>query len=103
LEKAAWTAARRDLILALDGADAILAGWGVSGLTGDARRLLDEQVGWLQARAQQSGIDGFWMVGGQPRHPSRWHQYVSDKYGRTSGGPFDARIAQALTFVRLHP
>lgn len=99
LEKAAWTTARHDLSLALDGAKAILAGWGVSGLRSPGQQMLDEQVGWLQARAQESGIHGFWMLGGQPRHPSRWHQYVSDKYGRTAGGTFDDRIAQALTFV----
>ncbi|WP_368859933.1 DUF1643 domain-containing protein [Microbacterium algeriense] len=101
LDRPAWAAAQHNLGLAVDRADAILAGWGVSGLTGPARRLIDEQVEWLHARARNAGIDGFWTVGGQPRHPSRWHQYVSDKYGRTTGGTFEERIGQALTFVPL--
>jgi hypothetical protein len=41
------------------------------------------------------------MLGGEPRHPSRWHQYVSDKYGRTSGGTFEERIKQVLVAVPL--
>ena len=96
LGRDAWEEARGELDEALTGASAILAGWGVAGLTGDARQLMAAQVDWLADRAQDAGLNTFWMVGGKPRHPSRWHQYVSDKYGRTSGGSFDDRIRQVL-------
>lgn len=47
------------------------------------------------------GITAFWMVGGEPRHPSRWHQFVSDKHGRTTGGTFEERLVQVLVEVPL--
>lgn len=97
----AWQAARPDLEVAIGAAAAVLAGWGVSGLTGGARKLRDEQVRWLRTRAQEREIKGFWMVGGEPRHPSRWHQYVSDKYRRTDGGNFGDRLGQVLAHVPL--
>lgn len=101
--RGAWEEAQSDLDVALVGAGAVLAGWGVSGLSGDARRWMDSQVDWLTMRAQGAGIDAFWMVGGKPRHPSRWHQYVSDKYGRTTGGTFEQRIEQVLVQVPIRP
>lgn len=97
----AWQAARPDLEAAIGAAAAVLGGWGVSGLTRGARNLRDEQVRWLRTRAQERGIRGFWMVGGEPRHPSRWHQYVSDKYGRTDGGSFEERLRKVLAPVPL--
>lgn len=96
-----WDLARDDLAAALCRADALLAGWGVAGLTGDTRRWMCAQVEWLSERAVSCGISRFWTVGGEPRHPSRWHQFVSDKYGRTSGGTFDQRIAQVLVEVPI--
>lgn len=101
LGRDAWDLARVDLEAALTGASAVLAGWGVAGLTGDARRLMRDQVAWLTERAPEGGIAAFWMVGGSPRHPSRWHQYVSDKYGRTNGGSFEERIRQVLVAVPI--
>lgn len=95
----AWDLARDDLESALTGAGAVLACWGIAGFTGDGRRWMRAQVNWFAGRALESGITTFWMVGGEPRHPSRWHQYVSDKYARTSGGTFDERIAQVLVQV----
>lgn len=91
-----WDRAQAELEAVLDGASAVLACWGIGGLTGDAKRWMHAQVEWLSERAYDRGIAASWMVGGQPRHPSRWHQYVSDKYGRTSGGTFEERIAQVL-------
>lgn len=87
------------LDVALEGATGMLAGWGVAGLSGQARRLMQAQVAWLAERSAALGIDTFWTVGGEARHPSRWHQYVSDKYGRTSGGTFEERLKQVLVEV----
>jgi hypothetical protein len=93
--------ARRRLRSALAEDSALLGAWGISGLTGEARIARDCQLTWLVKQAKAVGIHDIWMVGGEPRHPSRWHQYVSDKYGRTSGGPSDARLAEALVAVPL--
>lgn len=58
------------------------------------------------------GINTVWSVGGQPRHPSRGHQFLSDKYGRTAGGTFEKRLSTVLvqspdltlrSFVGSHP
>jgi hypothetical protein len=96
-----WVQARADLSTALDRASALLGAWGVAGLVGTARRHRDEQVAWLRQEATRLDLSNMWMVGGEPRHPSRWHQYVSDKYGRTAGGTSDERLQQVLRSVPL--
>lgn len=101
LGKDAWKFARADLETSLPSAAAVLAAWGIAGLTGRARQARDEQVFWLSKQVKASSIESLWMVGGKPRHPSRWHQYVSDKYGHTSGGTFEERIKQVLVEVPL--
>lgn len=99
LGREAWASARADLEVAVRSGTGLLAAWGVGGLSGDARRSLCAQVEWLVDCAMDGGLHSFWMVGGEPRHPSRWHQYVSDKYGRTRGGSFEERLAQVLMDV----
>ena len=94
-----WLWARPKLRIALQSADGLLGAWGVAGLAGAAQRGRDQQVTWLRSEASRIGISSIWMVGGEPRHPSRWHQYVSDKYGRTTGGTFEERLRQV--FVRI--
>jgi len=91
-----WEEARESLEVALLHADVLLAGWGVAGMSGYSKRSLTSQVDWLLRRAQNRGFDSVWMVGGEPRHPSRWHQYVADRHQRTSGGAFEDRIRQVL-------
>lgn len=85
----------------LRSASGLLGAWGVSGLSGPARRAREEQVSWLYAQAWESGVTHAWMVGGQPRHPSRWHQYVSDRYRRTPGGGFAERLQSVLVAVPI--
>ena len=96
-----WLSARRELSSALGRATGVLGGWGVAGLTGDALQDQNEQVAWLRLEAIQAGVSTIWMVGGEPRHPSRWHQFVSDKYGRTKGGSFEERLDQVLKSVQI--
>src|SRR4051794_40950148 len=98
-----WTAARDELAKAVRSAEGLLAGWGVSGTTGDTRRAREDQVAWLYREAAAAGIEQVWMLGSEPRHPSRWHQWVSDRYGRTSGGTFEQRLAQVLKPVPITP
>lgn len=96
-----WIGARPRLTNALRSADGLLAGWGIAKLAGSAQRDRDIQVAWLRAEAIRLGFTTIWMVGGEPRHPSRWHQYISDKYERTAGGTFEERLGQVLVKVPL--
>ena len=98
VDRVSWERARSELRGALTGAKAVLGAWGVAG---PARRDLQAQIDWLYGQALQVGIERVWMVGGEPRHPSRWHQYVSDKYMRTTGGSFEERLAQVLVAVPI--
>jgi hypothetical protein len=97
----AWMSARDHLAPLFPLASALLGAWGVAGLNGDARQFRDAQVEWLAREAGAAGLTHMWMLGGRPLHPSRWHQFVSDKYGRTSGGSFEERIVQVLVEVPL--
>lgn len=92
-----WLEARPKISAALRRHDAVLAGWGVAGVYGLSAKLLRDQTDWFVAESEAAGISELWMVGGEPRHPSRWHQYVSDKYGRTAPGPFEDRLREVLT------
>lgn len=96
-----WLRARGELSNALGGATDVLGGWGVAGLTGSALQNQNEQVAWLRLEAIRVGISTIWMVGGEPRHPSRWHQFVSDKYSRTTGGSLEERLDQVLESVPI--
>jgi hypothetical protein len=96
-----WLSARRELSSALGRATDVLGGWGVAGLTGTVLQDQNEQVAWLRLEAIRAGISNVWMVGGEPRHPSRWHQFVSDKYSRTTGGSFEERLDQVLESVPI--
>ena len=93
---AGWLAARPRLVDALQEADLLLAAWGLHALHGPARLRRAEQLSWLQGEARAHGHVNAWCVGGKPRHPSRWHQYVSDRHGRTSGGPPADRLREVL-------
>jgi hypothetical protein len=42
-----------------------------------------------------------WTVGGESRHPSRWHQYVSDKHARAGSGEFAERLKSVLVLTDL--
>lgn len=96
-EAEAWLESRSALSAGLAQADELLAAWGKQGLTGPARTHRQDQLAWLGAEASVCGHLTAWAVGAEPRHPSRWHQYVSDRHGRTSGaGTTSQRIAEVL-------
>lgn len=96
-----WLDARPPIVSALHQADGVLAAWGIAGMSGAGRRVRQAQADWLASEALAVGISSVWTVGGEPRHPSRWHQYVSDRHGRTTGGTFEQRLAQVLERVQL--
>lgn len=95
-----WTARRAVIAAAIREGDEVLLGWGVSFPTGPARTRLDEQIKWLVAELDAIEVVA-WVVGDGPRHPSRWHQYVSDRHNRTDGGPFADRVRYSLVRYRI--
>lgn len=99
VSEGSWSIVRERLSQQLRGSAGVLAGWGVAGASGRFRRIRDERAEWLRREAASYGHSSIWTVGGEPRHPSRWHQYVADKHGRTPGGSFEERLKQVLTQV----
>jgi hypothetical protein len=91
-----WQSAQGPLKTAVADATHILAAWGVRGLHGAAAANLARQREWLCNLLLDAGHPNVWTLGGETRHPSRWHQYVSDRHGRTPGGRFEDRIRNAL-------
>lgn len=97
-----WHSSRPALEHGVRRADALIAAWGVQPLGGQARQHHRDQVAWLVQTAEDAGHDSAWTVGGQPRHPSRWHQFASDRHGRTAPGlSREERIRGLLTLVPL--
>jgi hypothetical protein len=84
IRAAAWDESRAELASAVGQAEVLIAAWGVGPLTGPARQHQRVQIAWLMQTAQASGHAYVWTMGGQPRHPSRWHQFASDRHGRTA-------------------
>ena len=92
-----WHSSRPAIKGGLEASDVWLAAWGMSPLTGPARGHRRAQIDWVVEQAAAHGHDHVWTVGPEPRHPSRWHQYVCDKHGRTEGVyDFGARLQQVL-------
>jgi hypothetical protein len=96
-----WLQARENITDALEDCDEVMAAWGLCSLSGMARQHRKTQLHWLLEVATHNGHRQVLGVGGQPRHPSRWHQYVSDVHGRARGGTFEERLRQVLVKVPL--
>jgi hypothetical protein len=96
-----WLATREALRAAIGQADELHAAWGVSKLEGEARRHLRAQLSFLAAEATAAAHTHIWTLFGEPRHPSRWHQFLSDRHGRVASGPMQERIRQALQLVHI--
>ena len=98
-DAAPWISARSSLQEALTASTMVLAGWGVVNPPGLAAQHQRQQLAWLSAATDRAGHRTAWCVGGEPRHPSRWHQYVSDRHGRTQGGTPMERLREVLVAV----
>lgn len=96
-DAAGWLAAQPHLCGLIARADVLVAGWGVRGLTGLAAQHQRAQLRLIADQARLQGRTHVWTVGGQPRHPSRWHQFVSDRHGRTQGGSLPERLTCVLS------
>jgi hypothetical protein len=71
-----WLAAQSDIQEAVTKADAILFGYGVTSPSGRAGEHHRAQIAWTKALVASLPVVP-WMVGGQPRHPSRWQRHTS--------------------------
>jgi hypothetical protein len=96
-----WLGRRAQVREVLRQSAGLLGAWGVSGMTGLAGAERESRARSILDEARSLGFRQIWMVGGQPRHPSRWHQYVSDKHARTHGGTFDERLRQVMVQVPI--
>lgn len=96
-----WLDARPALESLFQRSEGLLAAWGVGSCSGSARRWWADQLEWTATTAAIFGHTQAWTLGPDPRHPSRWHQYVSDKYGRAGDGTTEARITRALQLSQL--
>lgn len=89
-----WLSARSPL-LDIVASDVLLAGWGMRVVSGPGAHLMRDQLDWLVGLLESQGRT-IWTVGNGPRHPSRWHQYVSGKYGRAGEGHLHERLKRVL-------
>jgi hypothetical protein len=96
-----WTLARPRISEVIAKADHLLAAWGVGGLGGPAATRQREQLDFVHGAARAMKHDLIWTLDGQPRHPSRWHQYVSDRHGRAAGASLNERLAVVLRPVPI--
>lgn len=71
-----WEEARPSLQHSIEEASAVLLAYGVAHPTGPARQHRKAQVAWLdELLAGVPELEVYW-VGGEPRHPSRWHRFT---------------------------
>lgn len=96
-EAHSWLNSRSRLHAAVMAADDVLFAWGIAEPAGPARSHHRDQVRWLLQLVQARGA-GEWMVGGVPRHPSRWQRYTARV---RPGVPFEQALRSAL--LPVHP
>jgi hypothetical protein len=81
--------------------DLVVAAWGRSRFSGPTRTHLAAQIDWVMALLESLGCSEVLTFGDSARHPSRWHQYVSDKHDRFPQVAHVSRYAAAI--VRTTP
>lgn len=91
-----WASAQPSISAGLAASDDVLMAWGLSELLGPAKRHRLRQLDWFRETAIEHMHQTAWTIGGEPRHPSRWHQFVSDRHARTRGGTTYARLSEVL-------
>lgn len=92
-----WLETRPQLTAAIAQADAVILGWGLGGLSGPARLHFREQIDWVFSLLAAHGP--VWTVGGVPRHPSRWRQFVGPQRNIARGEDFTERLRSVLQQV----
>lgn len=87
-----WMTAREALKPLIAGADNVLFAWGKTEPTGPARKFHRAQIEWLIHQTSLTTA-AIWMVGAEPRHPSRWQRYTSREHPHL---PFVQALSLAL-------
>lgn len=90
--QADWYRSRAALEHAVSLASIVLLAYGVSRPPSPARRHHEEQVVWLNGLLDRRSAP-IVMVGGHPRHPSRWQRWTSRKH---PGRPFREALTLEL-------
>jgi hypothetical protein len=90
-----WHSARPIVSEAVKGADGILLAYGLQPPSGPAKRHFHDQIDWLRTQIQASQLPT-WMLGGRPRHPSRWQRHTSSTFPEL---PFIQAVEVALEEV----
>lgn len=98
---AGWLAARDELKLTIESSTEVLVGWGINRPSGLAGVHFLDQLSFVRSLVEASGSGLVWTVGGEARHPSRWHQYISDRHGRATGDDFEERLRSVLRYVPI--
>lgn len=78
-----------------------LIGWGVSRPPGIVGQYAARQQERVLRGLLASGHTAAWTLLGQPRHPSRWHQFTSEKYPHATGTGFVERLRSVLVLTDL--
>lgn len=92
LDVSGWREARSHLLAAFAEADAVLLAYGTTKPSGAAAQHYLEQVAWIEEQIVKHGLEK-WLVGGEPRHPSRWQRYT---YRAFPGVPFHEALRASL-------
>jgi hypothetical protein len=87
-----WRIAQFELANALGSADAVLLAYGMQPPSGPARAHFLAQVAWLEQMLTESPKP-VWLVGGAPRHPSRWQRHT---HRVAPSMPFESALREAL-------
>lgn len=87
-----WMTAREALEPLIEKADNVLFAWGKTEPAGPAREFHRAQIEWLICQTSQAAA-AVWMVGAEPRHPSRWQRYTSREHPQL---PFPEALDRAL-------
>ena len=88
--------ARNHLEAVLASSDALVLAWGVAPLRGLVGTYVRDQANWVISRALHHGHTHAWVMGGHPRHPSRWRQYVDPQRGLFDAVTTVDRLTQGL-------
>ena len=91
-DEVGWRIAQHELTNTLTSADAVLLAYGVQPPRGPARAYFVAQVAWLEHMLTTSQKP-VWLVGGAPRHPSRWQRHT---HRVAPGRPFEDALREAL-------
>lgn len=94
-------ASRDALRKAIAESDEVLLAWGMGGVNGALRHVLNRQVGFVGSLLLERGIGRVWTLAGMPRHPSRWRQYLGPQRNRVSGHSFHDRLNSTLIPLTL--